>query len=224
MVGTDDEPVCPLVLALYGHPDAGGYWERHCTERLMQCNFQPIDQSSWRSVFWHETLKLLLVVYVDDFKLAGPAENVPKGWDLIGGLRENGEPLIKLEAPGPVGRYLGCQHVELEAQAPHVFDPRSSWTEFEEPKKAAPLPQQIQLSDKVDNPYKELLHQELLAKEAAKANTDLSARGDSKAPQQTKSTAKADMNAAPLDPKGSVAGPALQKQGGSGGSCSISQI
>ena len=23
-------PVCPLVLSLYGHPDAGGYWERHC--------------------------------------------------------------------------------------------------------------------------------------------------------------------------------------------------
>ena len=23
-------PVCPLVLALYGHPDSGGYWEQHC--------------------------------------------------------------------------------------------------------------------------------------------------------------------------------------------------
>ena len=24
------DPVVPLIRALYGHPDAGGYWERHC--------------------------------------------------------------------------------------------------------------------------------------------------------------------------------------------------
>ena len=24
------DPVCPLRLALYGHPDSGGFWERHC--------------------------------------------------------------------------------------------------------------------------------------------------------------------------------------------------
>ena len=29
-----DDPVVPLDLALYGHPDAGGYWERHCSEKL----------------------------------------------------------------------------------------------------------------------------------------------------------------------------------------------
>eukprot|EP00959_Pyramimonas_sp_CCMP1952_P109741 2295475-Pyramimonas_sp.AAC.1 len=23
-------PVCPLVLCLYGLPDSGGYWEQHC--------------------------------------------------------------------------------------------------------------------------------------------------------------------------------------------------
>ena len=27
-------PVVPLVLALYGHPDSGGFWERHCEEKL----------------------------------------------------------------------------------------------------------------------------------------------------------------------------------------------
>ena len=29
--GTKD-PVCPLRLALYGHPDSGGIWEQHCTK------------------------------------------------------------------------------------------------------------------------------------------------------------------------------------------------
>ena len=28
------EPVCILNLAIYGHPDAGGYWERHCEKHL----------------------------------------------------------------------------------------------------------------------------------------------------------------------------------------------
>ena len=31
-----DDPVCPLVLALYGHPDSGGYWERHCEAHLAE--------------------------------------------------------------------------------------------------------------------------------------------------------------------------------------------
>ncbi len=29
------DPVCPLVLALYGHPDSGGHWERHCEKQLV---------------------------------------------------------------------------------------------------------------------------------------------------------------------------------------------
>ena len=28
------DPVCPLRLALYGHPDSGGIWEKHCTNSL----------------------------------------------------------------------------------------------------------------------------------------------------------------------------------------------
>eukprot|EP00975_Prorocentrum_lima_P010056 2143751-Prorocentrum_lima.AAC.1 len=28
------KPVCPLRLALYGHPDSGGCWERHCETHL----------------------------------------------------------------------------------------------------------------------------------------------------------------------------------------------
>ena len=43
------DPVCPLVLALYGHPDAGGCWEKHCEERLRGVGFKPIRD--WRSCF-----------------------------------------------------------------------------------------------------------------------------------------------------------------------------
>ena len=41
------DPVCPLRLALYGHPDAGGYWEKHCDSALQSLGFKPIDE--WKS-------------------------------------------------------------------------------------------------------------------------------------------------------------------------------
>ena len=38
------DPVCPLVLALYGHPDAGGYWERHCNTHRADIGFQSLSR------------------------------------------------------------------------------------------------------------------------------------------------------------------------------------
>ena len=32
-------PVCRLTRAVYGHPDAGGYWEQHCESHLKQQGF-----------------------------------------------------------------------------------------------------------------------------------------------------------------------------------------
>ncbi len=60
------DPVCPLVLALYGHPDSGGFWERHCEKHLLARGFVALSDE-WRSCFWHPRLSLYLVVYVDDF-------------------------------------------------------------------------------------------------------------------------------------------------------------
>ena len=96
------DPVCPLKLALYGHPDAGGYWERHCEAHLVEkVGFVPIPE--WRSCFWHPKWKMFLVVYVDDFKLAGPERYMSECWRSI----RSG---IKTDDPTPVGKYLGCDH------------------------------------------------------------------------------------------------------------------
>ena len=43
------------------------------------------------------------MVYVDDFKLSGPKENLKKGWELI----KKG---LSLDEPGDIGRCLGCHH------------------------------------------------------------------------------------------------------------------
>lgn len=77
----------------------------------------------WPSIFWHSELRLLLAVYVDDFKLAGPQENHNKGWELIGKH-------VDMDTPEEVGRYLGCDHVVTKDLSmsidvhpfAHVFD------------------------------------------------------------------------------------------------------
>ena len=67
--------VVPLKKALYGHPDAGGYWEQRCTRLVLQCGFEQIE--GWPSVFWHEQSRALLTIYGDDFKMAGPSSELP---------------------------------------------------------------------------------------------------------------------------------------------------
>ena len=103
------DPVCPLVLALYGHPDSGGHWEAHCEKHLRAVGYEPIP--AWRSCFWHPRLRLFLVVYVDDFKLSGPSKNLKEGWELI---RRS----IRTDEPHSPGLFLGCKHNVFEKTLP----------------------------------------------------------------------------------------------------------
>ena len=91
-----------LIHALYGHPEAGAYWERHCEKKLLEEGFELVD--NWPSCYWHPRLRLFLIVYVDDFKMAGPRESLAEGWRLV---RKN----ISTDDPTPFGRFLGCEHV-----------------------------------------------------------------------------------------------------------------
>ena len=72
----------------------GGSWERHHLEKILKG--QGYD------------LWLLLLVYVDDFKLAGPEENLADGWVLI-------SKLVEMSSPKPVDKFLGCIHIECTA-------------------------------------------------------------------------------------------------------------
>ena len=81
---------------------SGKYWENHFTEKLFKVGFQPIP--GWECLFYHRALKLILSVYVDDFKLVGKSESIKKGWDLITGSG------LVLDPPTPLGDYLGCGH------------------------------------------------------------------------------------------------------------------
>ena len=55
---------------------------------------------NWPSVYFRKKLKLLLVIYVDDLKMAGPTQNLKEGWSL---LRQ----AIEIEPEVDSGLYLG---------------------------------------------------------------------------------------------------------------------
>ena len=60
-----------LVLALHGHPDAGGFWEQRCEEVVKQCGWA---RTSWASLYVHKKTMSLLIIYVDDFRMAAEPE------------------------------------------------------------------------------------------------------------------------------------------------------
>ena len=104
----------------------GGIWERHCETELKKVGFEAVLTDVWKSVFYHPTKKLPLVVYVDEFKLAGPKQNIKEGWDLISSV-------IDMDSPETIGRYFGCMHkqehnIMLPRDAHpfrHVFEPEN---------------------------------------------------------------------------------------------------
>ena len=65
----------------------------------------------------HEQLGLILSVYVDDFKMAGPLGNLDQGWALI---RKSG---IELDPPTAYSQYLGCGQQSWDVPQ-SVFDKR----------------------------------------------------------------------------------------------------
>jgi hypothetical protein len=101
--GKFEKTVVPLLRALYGHPESGGWWERHAEKGIFAAGFKAVPE--WKSTYFHKRLKLLLTVYVDDFKMAGPKSNVKEGWKLPQGIGK-----IELDKPTPFGKYLGCNH------------------------------------------------------------------------------------------------------------------
>ena len=99
-----ERPCMRLIQALYGHPDSGTFWEKHADKRLLELGFIPAAES-WPSCYLHEDLDLFLVLYVDDFLMSGPEENMDLMWKRIGEV-------LNIEDAGPMGLYLGCIHEE----------------------------------------------------------------------------------------------------------------
>ena len=97
-----NRPVVQLVKALYGHPEAGGHWERHL-ERIIK-GMGGYAVPNHPSCFWFpEPKSLFLIVYVDDLLLSGPADLHEAFWEE---LRKK----VDIEPPEDLDRYLGRHH------------------------------------------------------------------------------------------------------------------
>ena len=82
-------------------------WEQHCHTAVQKVGFKPLGDE-WPSLYFHPDLKLLLVIYVDDLKMADPTVNPPKGWNML-------PQELRLEEETPLGLYLGCRISKGEA-------------------------------------------------------------------------------------------------------------
>jgi hypothetical protein len=99
------DPVVIVRKALYGHPLAGECWEDRCESKVLKSGFVKIK--GWKSCYFHAGRKVLLVVYVDDLKMSGPKDEVPKCWQDL----RSGPDALDMADPAPVDRFLGCKHV-----------------------------------------------------------------------------------------------------------------
>ena len=98
-------PCCKLNNSLYGHPEAGGHWERHLHKAIQGCGGIAIDNHP--SSYWIEEAKLFLTAYVDDFLLSGPEAAHDPFWKL---LQAKG---INIDPPEDLDRFLGRAHAPL---------------------------------------------------------------------------------------------------------------
>ena len=70
----------------------------------------------WPSCFFHKKLLLFLIVYVDDFKLAGPGDNLAEGWRLL----RQGLAIEKEVRIGEQGAtFLGCEQYKRRIKLPN---------------------------------------------------------------------------------------------------------
>ena len=57
---------------------SGKYWGNHLTEKLLKCGSMPM--AGWQCLFFNRRFKLILSVYVVDFKLVDKQESLREGW------------------------------------------------------------------------------------------------------------------------------------------------
>ena len=102
-----ENPVCKLLLNLYGHPSAGLFCKKFNQEKFFKAGFG--KTKGWKCLYAHLSKQLFLSVYVDAFKMAGKKDNLAPMWVLLGKD-------LDIEPPVPLSGnvYLGCQQHDFE--------------------------------------------------------------------------------------------------------------
>jgi hypothetical protein len=74
------------------HPDSPTFWEVRFAN-LVKSKGWPDIGLEWA---WHPGLRLLLAIYVDDFKMSGLKENMAAGWALFREVIDMEDPTTQL--------------------------------------------------------------------------------------------------------------------------------
>jgi hypothetical protein len=93
-------PVVQIKQALYGDPRSGHDWSRHVHKEMTSKGFSCVD--GWPSMYIKGNV--LVVVYVDDFTVSGPIEDVDKTCSLL-------ESMFTMGKSETLDRLLGCKYV-----------------------------------------------------------------------------------------------------------------
>ena len=110
------DPVFQLVKARYGHPESGGHWEAHAHKFLTEEGWILVEPNAWRSVYYHKKLEVIMILYVDDFRLSGPSQNMKEAWATV--TRH-----VKISEPEGSGKFLGCSRKCFSKILPAGGDP-----------------------------------------------------------------------------------------------------
>ena len=99
-----EEPVCRLRKALYGLVRSGFDWMQYASDKLLAEGWSVCwegEQNVYSKTYGKK--RMLLVVYVDDFILAGNKHQMKTVWQEI-------YKLFQMEEPEPLNRFLGVHH------------------------------------------------------------------------------------------------------------------
>ena len=102
-------PVVRLIKALYGHPEAGGHWERHLTKIVLKLGAVRVPSNP--SCFFFKSTKLLLTIYVDDLLLSGPKDAHAPFWAKL-------EEEVNIDPWEKLDRFIGRHHKIVDCEGP----------------------------------------------------------------------------------------------------------
>lgn len=101
-IGRYHKPAVKLCRALYGHPLASAFWEKHLKRILVEVLGLVIVEGH-PSAFYHPQWELLVVVYVDDILASGPSSSQDLFWDALKGH-------VHLDEVESLSQFLGRFH------------------------------------------------------------------------------------------------------------------
>ena len=97
-----DDPVVPLVRALYGHPESGALWDAHLGAILTNLGWTRMEVHP--GLWLHKKTGAVMAVYVDDLLLAAGKNDEARLWKEIEHHVKFGEPAT------PISKFLGGHH------------------------------------------------------------------------------------------------------------------